>query len=65
MSRVRKCDRCKKTYEPYENEFNSVGTTTYDMDNDMIGMSTDYDLCPRCQSEFKAWFEAHGAKLEW
>ena len=64
MSRIRKCDRCNETYEPYEAGFNSVGTTTYDMDNDMIGTSTDYDLCPKCKSEFKAWFEAHGERLE-
>lgn len=64
MARIRKCDRCKKTYEPYEGDFNSIGTATYNMDNEQLDVTTDYDLCPACNAEFKAWFEAHGAKLE-
>ena len=64
MARIRECDRCKKTYKPYEDTFNSVGVTTYDMDNEAVGTSTDYDLCPSCNADFKAWFEAHGARLE-
>lgn len=64
MARIRKCDRCGKTYVGYEDTFNTVGTTTYNMDNDMIGTSTDYDICPDCKAEFIAWFGAHGGKLE-
>ena len=64
MARIRKCDRCNKTYEPYEGTFNSVGISEYDMDNQMHGISTDYDLCPTCAAEFKSWFETHGKYLD-
>lgn len=63
MARIRECDRCKATYKPYEDGFNTIGTTVYNMDNEMIATEVDHDLCPRCKSEFKSWFEAHGNKL--
>lgn len=64
MARIRKCDRCEETYTPYMNGFNTIGTGTYNMDNEVEGLSVDFDLCPKCKADFIAWFEAHGAKVE-
>lgn len=64
MARIRKCDRCGETYKPYENAFNTIETSTYNMDNECEGITVTYDLCPKCKADFIAWFEAHGAKVE-
>lgn len=60
--RIRKCDRCGETYTPYENDFNTVGTYTFNIDEEEIGTSNCYDLCPRCREEFKSWLNAHKSK---
>lgn len=59
MSRIRRCDRCHEVYNPYENGFNTVGTSTYNMDEEQIDVHQNYDLCPKCKAEFLAWLEAH------
>ena len=63
MARIRKCDRCNETYEPYSDGFNVVGTSTYNMDNEVTDVPVDHDLCPKCKLEFKSWFEAFGNKM--
>ncbi len=60
MSRIRKCDRCSETYEPYTARFNSVGISTFNMDNELEDVSTDFDLCPKCAKEFESWLNAYG-----
>jgi hypothetical protein len=64
MARIRKCDRCGETYTPYETGFNTVEVSTYNMDNECEGTTTTYDLCPKCKTDFTAWFQAHGAKVD-
>lgn len=59
MSRIRECDRCGATYKPYENEFNTVGTATYNLDDEQIDVMNIYDLCPKCRAELVAWLDAH------
>lgn len=59
--RIRQCDRCNRSYEPYEDKFNNIGTRTYNMDNESLESGTDYDLCPQCREEFIEWFNAAGA----
>lgn len=63
MARIRECDRCKCCYDNYTNDYNSVGTAVYNMDNESVGNTVFYDLCPKCQREFKSWlFEFSGTK---
>ena len=61
--RIRKCDRCGGTYEPYESKFNTVGIVTFNMDDEDVSGTTFYDLCPHCRQEFVSWMETHGAKV--
>ena len=61
--RIRKCDRCGDTYKPYENSFNTVGNMTFNMDEEELGTTVCYDMCPKCKDEFTAWLTAHGAKF--
>lgn len=61
--RIRKCDRCSETYTPYVESFNSVGISTFNIDDEEISTGQFFDLCPKCRDEFKAWLEAHGTKI--
>ena len=56
MARVRRCDRCGKYYEPYQNENNAIGTVTFNMDDEEIGTEEYKDLCPDCMDEFTNWY---------
>lgn len=60
--RIRKCDRCGETYEPYEIDFNTVSTYTFNIDEEEIGSSNCYDLCMKCRDEFKCWLGVHRPK---
>lgn len=56
MARVRRCDRCGKYYEPYEHENNTIGMSTFNMDEELVGMEEHKDLCPECMAEFNCWY---------
>lgn len=57
MARVRRCDRCGKYYEPYENRDNAIGTVTFNMDDEEIVVEEYKDLCPECMNEFTDWYK--------
>ena len=59
MARIRKCDRCGEVYKPYEDKANTIGTMTFDMNDEALDLGFNYDLCPKCMSEFEAWLHAH------
>lgn len=63
--RIRKCDRCNEVYEPYEDTFNSVGISTFNIEDEEKGNGVYYDLCPKCQAELLAWLTAHGTKIDY
>ena len=56
MARVRRCDRCGKYYEPYENRDNAIGTVTFNMDDEETVTEQYKDLCPECMDEFTNWY---------
>ena len=62
--RIRKCDRCERCYDPYENKFNNIGIATYNMDNEQIEAAYSYDICPQCREEFICWYNKLNGKLE-
>lgn len=62
--RIRKCDRCDRCYESYEDKFNSIGTATYNMDNEQLDVGQSYDLCKNCRDEFVEWYNSMNGKLE-
>ncbi len=69
--RIKKCDRCGRTYDDYakaappvlNEDFNTVATGTYDIDNECIGTSVVYDLCPACHHDFVDWFNIKNKRL--
>ena len=69
--RIKKCDRCGRTYADYakaarpviNEDFNTVAVATYDIDNECIGTSMAYDICPACHKDFVDWFNVKGKLL--
>ena len=60
MARARKCDRCKKLYEPYnqntKNGINAIKTVLID-EKDNHFLMDKYDLCSDCCKEFNKWLK--------
>ncbi|MCR4999167.1 MAG: hypothetical protein K6A05_04920 [Lachnospiraceae bacterium] len=59
--KIRKCDRCKNPYDPYEMEINndcanSLGIVNMDM-RDNVCSGVYYDLCPNCMGDLVAWMK--------
>lgn len=54
MARARVCDRCGKYY-PHYNDENTIGVTSFNIDNEAVSAEQYYDLCPECQEEFRDW----------
>jgi hypothetical protein len=57
--RIRKCDRCGKVYEPYDDVHNTITVSTYDMNNECVDNGESYDLCPDCKEEFRGWLHRY------
>ena len=60
MSRVRKCDRCGKYYEPQYGETTVIGVTTFNLDNEEVSVEEYKDLCPECDASFLVWLNEIG-----
>lgn len=62
MSAARKCDRCKKLFEPklssngYTFAYHYVSVTVETLDK-VLERLYNHDLCPECYEEFRAWME--------
>ena len=59
--KIRKCDRCKFPYAPYEMEINNdcantLGIVNMDM-SDRVCSGVYYDLCPNCMNNLVAWMK--------
>lgn len=62
MSLARKCDRCKKLFEPkliYNGHTNGHYCIRVTMENSSTILYNLYnsDLCPECYKELRAWME--------
>lgn len=62
MSLARKCDRCKKLFEPilkYNGNTNAYYRIYVHMENNTQVLQRLYnsDLCPECYEELRAWME--------
>lgn len=62
MSLARKCDRCKKLFEPnlkwngHTNAHHNISVTV-ETHNNVLERLYWSDLCPECYEEFRAWME--------
>lgn len=67
MSLARKCDRCKKLFEPkiasngYLNTYHSL-RVTIENHNKVLDSLYNSDLCPECYAELRAWMEMEEEK---
>lgn len=62
MSLARKCDRCKKLFEPNliwkgnTNAYHSISVRIENQDK-VLDRLYNSDLCPECYEELRAWME--------
>lgn len=54
MGRARVCDRCNKYY-PHYNDENTIGVTSFNLNNEAVSTEQYYDLCPECLEAFRGW----------
>jgi len=72
MSKAIKCDRCKKCFDPFENDdpyihiedltFAKRGNAEYET-CDYILRYPKFDLCPECSEQFETWVTVNDREL--